>query len=256
MWTSARSAESRAPTWTTIARTSSIDIGRSLRARELRRPALCVRRACKEVASCERPPGPGLQVLLETCGLRFGRKLDNDDQRPRSEAHGVSAGPVVVPFQASGDVARDANVVVFMVGVAAEDVDEALADAVHGIRLCMRRAIGPCYFAERIEGRDREYAVSACGGSRRVQIPAVVRLRSGLRWSQGPPARTSARQPSRVRVFAVRWRERVQIAVGGPPSLGPSVVTGLRPELRRDSLRLSECSRELGGKGTDGDLPA
>jgi hypothetical protein len=83
--------------------------------------------------------------------------------------------------------------VVFMVGVAAEDVDEALADALHSIRPCTRRAIGPCYFAERIEWRDRDYAVSACGGSRRVQIPAVVRLRAFARSASYGDA--SARSP-------------------------------------------------------------
>ena len=45
----------------------------------------------------------------------------------------------------------------------------------------------------------------------------VVRLRGSPSMARTPAA-ASARQPSPVRVFAVRWRERVQIAVGGPPS--------------------------------------
>jgi hypothetical protein len=57
----------------------------------------------RKVSFCERSPGPCFQVLLETNGLPFGRKLDSDDQRPRAEAHGVPAGPVVVP---AGSVLR------------------------------------------------------------------------------------------------------------------------------------------------------
>jgi hypothetical protein len=98
--------------------------------------------ACADVPLRERPARAALQVLLETDALFFGRKLQHDHQRPRPVPNGVPAGAVVVPFQASGGVARAADGVAFMVGVAAEDVDEALAGSFHARMARNTRAVG------------------------------------------------------------------------------------------------------------------
>ncbi len=84
----------------------------------------------------ERSARTCLQVLLELDGLLLARKLDDDDQRPWAIVDGMPARPVVVPLQAPVGILGDTDVVAVRVRLAAEDVDEALADAVHSARHC------------------------------------------------------------------------------------------------------------------------
>jgi hypothetical protein len=87
-----------------------------------------------------------------------------DDRGPRSVVEGVTAGAVVVPLETIVDIAHYPDVVTIGIGVAAKDVDEAVADAVHPRRQlqsrCQRR---PSLSARRTNARR------GCAG-REVQI--------------------------------------------------------------------------------------
>ncbi len=82
----------------------------------------------------------GLQVLLETCGLLFGREFDHDRQGPRAVFDGVAARTAVVPLQAIVDVARQADVMAVRIGATPKDVDETFANALHAE---MKAILGP-----------------------------------------------------------------------------------------------------------------
>lgn len=78
-----------------------------------------------EVPLGEGAPRASLQVLLEPDRRRRVRELQRDDKGPGPMMDGHTRWTGVVPFEASFNVTRDADVVAIGVRVAAEDVDEA-----------------------------------------------------------------------------------------------------------------------------------
>jgi hypothetical protein len=91
-----------------------------------------VRRSHVTEMTCrERPPGTGLEVLLEAGCLTLGGKLQNHDERPRPAPDRFATRTVVVPRESAVRIRGEADVMAVRVAVAPENVDEALADAVH-----------------------------------------------------------------------------------------------------------------------------
>jgi hypothetical protein len=153
-----------------------------------------------EVPRRERPARSCLQVSLEPNRLLFGPKLQDDHHGPWPVPDGVSARSVVVPCESIVDIARDPDVVPVRVTVAPENIDKAFAYSFHGAEQCKARTTWtpPCDSESRPDPtRVRRLCDSGFKSSGRN-----VRLRPEQRRG------ASARQPSRVRVFAVRWRER------------------------------------------------
>src|SRR5436190_24204702 len=50
----------------------------------------------------------------------------------------VAAGPAVVPLEAPADVVRNSDVVTQWIGIAADDVHDALLDSVHAVAMNAR----------------------------------------------------------------------------------------------------------------------
>ena len=65
-------------------------------------------------------------------GVLLGWKFHRDHERPGAILDGVAARAVIVPIDASADVPSDTNVMSLLVGVAAKEIDEALANPLHG----------------------------------------------------------------------------------------------------------------------------
>ena len=165
----------------------------------------------------------GLQVPLEAQRLLLGREFDHDRQGPRAVFDGVAARTVVVPLQPIVDVARQADVMTLRVAVATEYIDEPLADSAHA---GAKAILGPISCGTiRSVNVGLRHALSSrvrrfCNASVRAtlrRLPSLglarvdERCREGFESGGGPPSlatRASARQPSRVRVFADARQER------------------------------------------------
>lgn len=72
----------------------------------------------------ERTSGPGLQVLLELYGARRIRKLDNDDDAPRTTRRGMSTASLVGGTEPPWDVRSQAGVEPGRVLFALQEVNE------------------------------------------------------------------------------------------------------------------------------------
>jgi hypothetical protein len=88
-------------------------------------------RSRDEVPLRERAARSGLQIPLKAQRGLLGRKFQNDQQRPRTVLGGMAARTCVVPFDTILDVTRHAGVMTAGIGVALEQVHEALANATH-----------------------------------------------------------------------------------------------------------------------------
>jgi hypothetical protein len=76
--------------------------------------------------------GTRLQIFLEANGVSFIPKLDRNDKRPGPVVHCITTRPAIVPIEAFVYVLSDADVMTFRICVAANDVHESLAKALHG----------------------------------------------------------------------------------------------------------------------------
>ena len=151
---------------------------------------------------------------------------------------GMSAGTVVVPLQPMADIARHTHVVTVRIGATPKDVDEARADAEHARAKAILWPI-------------------LCGTIPPVNVGLRRTLSSRLRRFCNAPAGAMLRKLPRMGFARIdeHCREGFE-SDGGPTSPGLRSLHPLRLGLRRDSLRVSVCSRTLGGVATDVDLPA
>ena len=88
-----------------------------------------------EMALRKGPSGARLQILLKTNRCFLSRELHRDDERPGPMMNGMTRRTAVVPFQPIADVRCDPDVVSRRIGVAAEDVDDSLLEAMHASRV-------------------------------------------------------------------------------------------------------------------------
>ena len=89
----------------------------------------------------------------------------------------MSAWTVVVPFESGIQITRDPDVVSWWIGVAANDIDDALLDAVHGDGSSTERAMSDS--AGNVKKGPDEYADTSIAERHFVSsICVVVRLRS------------------------------------------------------------------------------
>jgi hypothetical protein len=124
------------------------------------------------------------------------------------------------------------------IGATPKDVDEARADAEHARAKAILWPI-------------------LCGTIPPVNVGLRRTLSSRLRRFCNAPAGAMLRKLPRMGFARIdeHCREGFE-SDGGPTSPGLRSLHPLRLGLRRDSLRVSVCSRTLGGVATDVDLPA
>jgi hypothetical protein len=139
-----------------------------------------------EMALRKGPSGARLQILLKTNRCFLSRELHRDDERPGPMMNGMTRRTAVVPFQPIADVRCDPDVVSRRIGVAAEDVDDSLLEAMHASRVTQ--------------------------GSGHMGVPAIPptthrRTQVSRRWNRGLVAGISTARSARSET-ASAWRGR------------------------------------------------